>query len=76
MRGHSISDFYCTVCANKQMLSRKKSKKKEKGHLKKLHCFKCKEELNHYEVREFDYDFDIEEFKNQIANGEFPREKE
>lgn len=66
---YEISSFYCTKCASKIELPRKSSKKREKGHLKKIYCIHCKEDINHYEVRDNDMDFDLEEFKTKIQEG-------
>lgn len=44
--------------------------------MKKLHCVKCRCEVNHYEVREFDVDFSLEDFKNKILAGGFTNEKD
>lgn len=66
-----VSDFYCLCCLKKTPLARRKSNMREKEHLKKLYCFSCKEEVNHYEVREFDADFSLEELKKRIEDGEF-----
>lgn len=63
------SDFYCLKCANKTILPRKMSRMREKGHFKKIHCFVCKEEINHIEVREFDVDFKLDKLKTDIENG-------
>lgn len=52
-----VTDFYCTKCGAKGMpLARKKSKLREAGHMKKIYCIHCKEEVNHIEIRPFDYD--------------------
>lgn len=67
----AISNFYCLGCLNKIPLARKKSKMREKEHLKSLYCFKCKMEINHYEVREFDFDFSLDKLKEDIASGRF-----
>lgn len=53
------TDFYCTKCGEKGMpLARKKSRVREQGHMKKLWCIHCKEEINHIEIRPFDYNYD------------------
>lgn len=77
----SISDFYCLSCFTKVPLSRKKSRMREKEHLKNIYCYKCNKEINHFEVREFDRDFNLEELKRRVRAGEFegldggPKEK-
>ena len=55
-RHFTINTFVCTKCGNKGIpISRKQSKQRESGHLKKLYCVHCKEETNHIEIRDFDY---------------------
>ena len=66
---YEISTFYCTKCAGKIELPRKMSQKREKGHLKKIYCINCKEEINHLEIRSNDMDFDLEQFKLDIEEG-------
>lgn len=63
------SDFYCLKCVSKITLPRRMSRIREKGHLKAIYCYNCKERVNHFEVREFDVDFDIEKLKEDIKNG-------
>lgn len=56
MKHFTISTFTCTQCNNSISLPRKASKQRERGHLKRIYCIKCKEEINHLEKREFDYE--------------------
>lgn len=70
-----ISDFYCTKCGNRSIpLARRDGHYREAGHLKKLWCWHCKEEINHAEVRpfgEYNYDDFVEEFVlGRFVNGE------
>jgi hypothetical protein len=70
-----ISDFYCTKCGNRSMsLPRQNGRYREPGHLKRLWCYKCKEEINHAEVRpfgEYNYGDFCEEFIcGRFVNGE------
>lgn len=52
-----ISNFYCSKCGNKGIpVPRGAYRMREKYHLKKLYCPYCKEETNHLEIREDDYD--------------------
>lgn len=71
MSNLSTSTFYCLRCGNKVPLPRKKGKIREKHHLKQIYCIKCKEDINHLEVREFDFDFDYDDFMNKIEEGFF-----
>ena len=69
------SRFFCTQCGREGIpVQRKKGQEREGGHLKKLYCLYCKEEVNHVEVRPFgDYNYEdfLEEFKlGRFVNGE------
>jgi hypothetical protein len=75
-RSVTYSDFYCVQCTNKMTLPRKNSKQREKSHLKSLYCVKCKDEINHYEVRDCDHDFNFEDFAAGVAAKEFNLKKE
>ena len=66
-----ISDFYCTKCGNKSIpIARKEGRYKEAGHLKKLWCYHCKEEINHAEVRPFG-GYNYEDFVEDFICGRF-----
>ena len=67
----TISNFYCLCCFRKMPLARRKSNMREKEHLKKIYCFGCNREVNHYEVREFDADFTLDNLKARVRSGEF-----
>lgn len=55
-RHFTINTFVCSKCGKKGIpISRKQSKQRESGHLKKLYCVHCREETNHIEIRDFDY---------------------
>ena len=74
-----IHDFYCTKCGSKGInVPRIKGKLREPGHLKKLFCLKCQEEVNHVETTDNGkytyYDFLIE-FNNNNFNDEGLRKK-
>lgn len=61
--------FYCTKCGNKGLaVWRSKASQRGKGHLKKLYCVHCKEEVNHYECYNLQ---DEEKFLRKFENGEF-----
>ncbi len=75
-RKFTYSDFYCLCCLNKITLPRKGSRQREKNHLKSIYCIHCKGNVNHYEVRDCDIDFDLEELKLEIQNGTFDSKKE
>jgi len=65
------SDFYCTKCGNKGLpIVRTKGHQREPGHLKKLYCIYCQEEVNHVEIREIG-GYDINDFKQEYSLGRF-----
>lgn len=72
----TVSDFFCVKCGTKGMpIPRKMSKQRERGHLKKLYCLNCKQEVNHYEIREFDYDYTYEDLMEDINKGVYISEE-
>ena len=71
----SESDFYCTGCGRKGCpIFRKKGQESASGHLKKLYCLTCKDEVNHVEVRpigKYTYEDFLHEFNSGVfINGE------
>ena len=67
----TLSDFYCTKCGKKGLpIVRRVGSQREAGHLKKLYCIYCKEEVNHAEVRPFG-DYNYEDFKMEFELGRF-----
>ena len=47
------SRFFCTQCGREGIpIQRKKGSQKERGHLKKLYCIYCNEQVNHVEIKE------------------------
>jgi len=65
--------MYCTKCGNKGItVCRERTTKREKGHLKKLWCIYCKEEVNHVEITN-DYTIDMFHYEfehNNFVDGE------
>ena len=63
-------DFYCTACGQKSLPCFRTVNSKEKGHLKKLWCPNCKQEVNcaeitnSYTVEMFRYEFEHHNFVN------------
>lgn len=51
----TISDLYCCECGFHMTVPRSRGKQRNKGHLKKLYCVRCKREVNFHEVREKDF---------------------
>lgn len=69
-----LSEFYCTKCGQKGLpVWRKKGKMREAGHLKKLFCFNCNEEVNHVEIKPFTK-YDYNDFLLEFENGNFTEE--
>lgn len=54
-RNLAMSELICTVCGNKQAVPRTTGKQRNKGHMKKFWCPFCKEEINHIEIRNKDW---------------------
>lgn len=67
----TTSDFYCVQCGNKGIpIARRVGAQREAGHLKRLYCPHCKEEVNHAEVRPFG-SYNYEDFKMEFELGRF-----
>ena len=74
------SVFYCTKCGQRGVpVLRTKGKERSAGHLKKLYCLNCKEEVNHAETKELtsysfkDFAFEFK-YNNFTATGERKQE--
>ena len=67
------SRFFCTKCGQENMITiaRKKGQEREVGHLKKLYCFFCKEEINHAEIKENNINYTYEDFLEEFNSGRF-----
>ena len=67
-------EFYCTKCGRRGIpISRKIGQQREAGHLKKLYCIYCGEEVNHAEVRPFG-EYNYEDFLTEFRYGNFDNE--
>ena len=66
-------DFYCLKCGAHFPLPRKIGHQHGAFHRKKLYCFKCQEEINHMEIRNF---AELQEFKENFKNGVYLNEAE
>ena len=67
----NLSDFYCTRCGQKSIpIWRKAGRSREPGHLKKLWCLNCQDEVNHVEVRPFGK-YNYEDFLIEYNYGNF-----
>ena len=65
------STFYCVKCGSKGIpIIRKKGAEREAGHLKKLYCLKCKEEVNHVECKPFTH-YEYKDFLYELEFGNF-----
>lgn len=62
--------MYCTKCGNRglDVCRTGKGKTREKGHLKKLWCINCKEEVNHAEISN---NYTIEMFRYEFEHNNF-----
>ena len=71
MAKYLASHFYCTQCGNEGIpVQRKKGQERETGHLKRLYCIYCKEEVNHVEIKENDL-YTYEDFREEFELGRF-----
>lgn len=66
-----LSDFYCTKCGLKNFpIIRAAGCEREPGHLKKLFCLNCQEEVNMVEVRSVGK-YNLENFWMEYEYGNF-----
>ncbi len=49
---HIQTAIQCPICGNISYIFRKAGKQKKAGHLKKMYCFKCKQDVNQVEIIE------------------------
>ena len=64
-------DFYCIKCGKKGIpCQRRKGFQHSRGHLKKLYCIYCHEEVNHYECRSLS---DVEKFQRNFKKGVYTK---
>lgn len=65
------SEFFCTKCGKQGIpIARREGKAREPGHLKKLFCLHCQEEINHVEIRPFG-SYIYEDFLEEYSLGRF-----
>ena len=70
-KAFEVSDMYCTKCGRRNIpIARKRGKYREAGHLKKLYCIYCKEEVNCCEIRPYG-NYTLEDFLKEFKNGKF-----
>ena len=73
-RGYNLatnSKFYCTKCGKQGVpIVRKKGQERKSGHLKKIFCLHCQQEVNHVEVKEIG-DYSYEDFLEEFELGSF-----
>ena len=70
----SSSDFYCTKCGNRGIpITRRRGAEREAGHLKRIFCLHCKEELNHVECKPFSH-YDYNDFLTEFNYNNFDEE--
>lgn len=68
---YASSEFYCTQCGKKGIdIIRKSCHYKKSGHLKKLYCIHCKQQVNHVEIREKG-EYKLEDFLAEFELGRF-----
>ena len=71
MAKFELHDFYCLQCGSHLALPRKTGHQHSSFHRKKLYCYKCKEDCNHIEIKNF---AELEEFKENFENGVYINE--
>ena len=70
-RSFESHDFYCIKCGKKGIpCQRRKGFQHSRGHLKKLYCIYCHEEVNHYECRSLS---DVEKFQRNFKKGVYTK---
>ncbi len=68
------SDMYCTKCGKKNIpIQRKKGQEREKGHLKKMYCIYCQQEVNMVEIKEC-ASYTLDDFKLEFKYQNFDNE--
>ena len=51
MRAKTVmTELVCPECGNRQVIQRKANKAKPLGHRKWLYCWRCKKQVNFYEI--------------------------
>lgn len=71
IRNISLSDFYCTRCGCKGIpIFRTRGQEREPGHLKKLFCLHCQDEVNMAEVRNIGA-YNLDDFWIEYNYGNF-----
>lgn len=74
IRNISLSDFYCTRCGCKGIpVFRTAGQEREPGHLKKLFCLNCQDEVNMVEVRSIGK-YNLDDFWIEYEYGNFDEE--
>ena len=63
-------DFYCTRCGQKGIPVCRHGRMREPGHLKKLFCINCHEEVNHVECVSSSK-YTVEDFMEEFENLNF-----
>ena len=73
MKPTDSHSFFCIKCGTETPLPRKKGKKHEKFHRKKMWCYHCKLEINHVECKN---EIEIAKFKEDFNKGLYTEEAE
>lgn len=71
IRNMLLSDFYCTKCSYKGIpIVRTVGQEREPGHLKKIFCLHCQQEVNMVEIRPVGK-YTLDDFLIEYDNGNF-----
>lgn len=73
----TTSDMYCTRCGKKNIpIPRKGGQAREPGHLKKMWCYHCNQQVNMVEIRPFGSNYTLEDFKLEYELHNFTEDGE
>lgn len=65
------SRFFCCKCGREGIsIPRKSNHLRKSGHLKKLWCIYCREEVNHVEIKEFQ-SYTVKDFEDDFKKDVF-----
>lgn len=66
------NDFFCTRCGRQGIpIARRPGHGREAGHLKKIFCLHCKQEVNFCEIKPFATKYTYDDFVLEFENGNF-----
>jgi len=63
------SKLHCTVCGNTQSIPRKRSKRREEGHIKHMFCIRCNETTAHIEDNRSKQEIEWDRIQEELLVG-------